>query len=117
MAWVIILIEGLTIISSIFFANGISFFALCMGRREVFYSYDFFQQGGFSILQGYRSCNENDHSIYYLVACNIVRMLKYLIWSKVIDFYFLFKIMLVLKCQTNSVKKLLTPNGLTERKR
>ena len=52
MAWFIILVEGLTIILSIIFANGISFFALCMGRRELFYSYDYFYQGGFSKLQG-----------------------------------------------------------------
>ena len=116
MAWSVILVEGLTIILCITVVNDATFFALCMGRRELFYSYDYFHQGGFSKLQGHRSCNGNNHSIY-LLACNTIRMVNYLIWSNVVDFYFLFQIMLVLKRQTNSVKNLLTPNGLTERKR
>ena len=116
MAWSIILVEGLTIILSMTAANGITFFELCMGRRELFYYYDYFHQGGFSKFQGYRSCNGNNQSIF-LIACNTIRIVNYLIWSNVVDFYFLFKLMLVLKRQTNSVKNLLTPNGLTERKR
>ena len=116
MAWSIILAEGLTIPLIAIFANNISFVALCMGRRELFYSYDYFHLGGFSIHQGYQSCNGNDH-IIYLLACNIMRIVNYLIWSNLIDFYFLLKIMLVLKNSTISAKKLLTPKALTERKR
>ena len=116
MAWSIILAEGLTITLIVIFANNVSFVALCMGRRELFYSYDYFHPGGFSKLQGYQSCNGNNQRIY-LVACNTMRIVNYLIWSNVIDFYFLLKIMLDLKRQTISVKKLLTPKALTERKR
>ena len=95
--------------------DSIAFIAICVGRVELFYSFDYFQLGGFSRNWGYQSCdNEN---LYFYFICNLGRILNWLIWTNVPDIYFLFKIAWVMKSQTNSIMSLLTPGSLKERKR
>ena len=92
-----------------------SFIAICVGRVELFYSYDYFHLGGFSRNVGYQSCN--DENVYFYYICNLMRIINWLIWTNVLDIYFLFKIAWVMKSQTNSIMSLLTPRSLKERKR
>ena len=92
-----------------------SFVAICLGRVELFYSYDYFQLGGFSRTQEYQSCNQEN--LYFHFICNVMKYVNLLIWSNFLDVYFLFKIAWVMKSQTNSIMSLLTLRSLTERKR
>ena len=92
-----------------------SFVAICLGRVELFYSYDYFQLGGFSRTQEYQSCNQEN--LYFHFICNLMKYVNLLIWSNFLDVYFLFKIAWVMKSQTNSIMSLLTPRSLKERKR
>ena len=91
------------------------FIAICKGRVELFYSYDYFHYGGISRSQGSQSCN--DENLYFYFACNLFRILIWFIYSNILDIYFLFKIAWVIKSQTNSIMSLLTPSSLIERKR
>ena len=95
--------------------NSIAFIAICEGRVELFYSYDYFHLGGFSRNWGYQSCN--NENLYFYFTCNLGRILNWLIWSNVPDIYFLFRIAWVMKSQTNSIMSLLTSGSLKERKR
>ena len=85
----------------------------CMGRPEVFFSYDYFNVGGYSAVN--HICNFKNMYIY--VPCVIIQGFNVLIWSNIIDFYLIVKIHFILKDQRDSAQNLLTPAGLTKRKR
>ena len=89
---------------------------LCMGRRECYFSYDYFYDGGFSLLKGI-SCKYDNMAIF--IPCCIFQIIRALIWSNIVDICLIITIGITLKSQANSTstKNLLTPNALKERKR
>ena len=89
---------------------------LCMGRREYYFSYDYFYEGGFSLVKG-MSCKYDNMAIYIL--CCIMQIIRALILSNIVDICLIIPIGITLKSQANSTstKNLLTPNALKERKR
>ena len=89
---------------------------LCMGRREYYFSYDYFYEGGFSLVKG-MSCKYDNMAIY--ISCCIMQIIRALILSNIVDICLIIPIGITLKSQANSTstKNLLTPNALKERKR
>ena len=90
-----------------------SFIPQCMGRKEFYYSYDYFSPGGFSLAK--EICKHEN--LFTFVPCAIMQIFNLLIWSNILDIYMLVKIAFVLKSHTNSVQNLLTPMALVERQR
>ena len=87
----------------------------CMGRPEVFFPYDYFNVGGYSVVN--HICNYDD--MYIFVPCVIMQIFNVLIWSNIIDFYLIIKIHFILKDQRDfaHAQNLLAPSALTRRKR
>ena len=85
----------------------------CMGRVEVFFPFDYFYGGGYSVAN--EVCKFDNLLIY--VPCIFMQILRGLIWSNLIDIYFIIKIHFVLKSQRDLVQNLITPKALLERKR
>jgi len=87
----------------------------CMDRKEVYFSYDYFYDGGFSIRNEF--CNFDNMFIY--IPCIILQVIQTLIYSNIIDFLLLIIIASVLKSYRNSAESqnLLTARGLLQRKR
>ena len=87
-----------------------------MGRREYYFSYDYFHEGGFSMVKGI-ICKHDNMAIF--IPCRIMQIITILIWSNLVDIYLIITIGITLKSQANSTstKILLTPNALKERKR
>ena len=116
--WSIVLIQFLAAgIISMFFVwtpNNI-FSSLCMGREQHFYSYDYFEKGGIQRRE-LPVCSTNIN-MFFFVSCQFMRITNWIIWSNLVDIYFLFKVSFVLKTQTKSVMKLLTREAFEERKR
>ena len=89
---------------------------LCMGRREYYFSYDYFYEGGFTVIKRI-SCEYDNMAIF--IPCRIMQIIKALIWTNIVDICLIITIGITLKSQANSTstKNLLTPNALKERKR
>ena len=85
----------------------------CMGRVEVFFPFDYFYGGGYSVAN--EVCEFDNLLIF--VPCIFMQILRGLIWSNLIDIYFIIKIHFVLKSQRDLVQNLITPKALLERKR
>ena len=92
-----------------------SFVPFCMGRKEIYYSYDYFYSGGFSLRDEF--CNY-DSLIFYL-PCILLQLINWLIYSNLIDILFLIKIAFVLWSHRNYAESqnLLTPRALLQRRR
>ena len=86
-----------------------------MGREQHFYSYDYFQTGGIQ-REDIPLCASNINNFFF-VSCQFMRIVNWIIWSNLVDIYFLIKISFVLKKQAQSVMKLLTREAFEERKR
>ena len=86
-----------------------------MGREQIFYSYDYFQTGGIQ-REDIPLCASNINKFFF-VSCQFMRVVNWIIWSNLVDIYFLIKISFVLKKQVQSVMKLLTREAFEERKR
>ena len=87
-----------------------------MGRREYYFSYDYFYEGGFSLAKGI-SCEYDNMAIF--IPCHFMQIITALILSNIVDICLIIPIGITLKSQANSTstKNLLTPNALKERKR
>ena len=113
-AWTIvcfqIIVSGLCALSSSYM---ISFVPLCMGRKELYYSYDYFYPGGFSTVTEF--CKYDN--VFMFVPCIIMQFINWLIYCNLIDLILLIKIAWMVKSQTNAAQELLSPNSLTQRKR
>ena len=86
-----------------------------MGREQHFYSYDYFEPGGIQRRE-LPVCSSNVN-MFFFVSCQFMRIANWIIWSNLVDVYFLIKISFVLKTQAQSVMKLLTREAFEERKR
>ena len=87
-----------------------------MGRREYYFSYDYFYEGGITVIKGI-SC-EYDNMVIFIPCC-IMQIIRALILSNIVDICLIITIGITLKSRANSTstKNLLTPNALKERKR
>ena len=83
----------------------------CRGRYELFYSLDYFYEGGFPI--GYFT-DPCFHSSNY---CEFFYIINLLMATNIIDMILILRIMMEMKSNTKFVSDLLTSNALTERKR
>ena len=92
-----------------------SFVPFCMGRREVYYSYDYFYAGGFSLRNEF--CNYDNIFIY--IPCIVLQIIQWSIYSNIIDILLLLKNSFVLRSYRDSAQSLnlLTPRALLQRKR
>ena len=114
--WIIIFFEVISsILITIFTVDPINYPTVlaCLGRREVFYSFDYFKIGGRH--RGHVICNF-DHN-YAKWACYISQFIKKFISSNLIDIFFMIKIVRAMKSQTDSIVDLVTPKILMKRKR
>ena len=84
-----------------------------MGRKEIYYSYDYFYPGGFSTIREF--CKYDN--VFKFVPCIIMQFINWLIYCNLIDLILLSKIAWMVKSQTNAAQELLSPNSLTQRKR
>ena len=98
-----ILFVGIFMVSK----GGYTILENCRGRYELFYSFDYFYEGGYFT----QSCF---HSTYY---CQFFRLINGLILTNIIDMILIFKIIMEMKSHTKSASDLLTSNALKERKR
>ena len=84
---------------------------ICRGRSELFYSFDYFYEGGLPIGVFTQVCF---HSTYY---CQFFRFILFIMATNVIDMILIFKIVMDIKSHTKSVSDLLTSKAFNERKR
>ena len=115
-AWSIIVAQIIvSLICSLSTTYMMSFVPFCMGRTEVYYSYDYFYIGGYSLRNEF--CNY-DNMFYYLL-CILMQIIQWLIYSNIIDIMLLINIAFVLKSYRNSAQNqnLLTSSALLQRKR
>ena len=91
--------------------GGLSLLEYCRGRYELFYSFDYFYEGG--LPNGYftQPCF---HSTYY---CQFFWFINVLMATNIIDMILILKILMEMKSNTKFVSDLLTSNALNERKR
>ena len=83
----------------------------CRGRYELFYSLDYFYEGGHPIGFFTQPCF---HSTYY---CEFFHIINFLMATNIIDMILIFKMLMEMKSNTKFVSDLLTSNALNERKR
>ena len=105
---------GLAILSVVIFMiskGGLILLEYCRGRYELFYSLDYFYEGGFPIGYFTEPCF---HSTYY---CHFFYIINLLMSTNIIDMILIFKILMKMKSDTQFVSDLLTSNALNERKR
>ena len=105
---------GLAILSvGVFMVSKGGFIILehCRGRYELFYSLDYFFEGGLPIGYFTQTCF---HSTYY---CRFIQFINGLMVTNIIDMILIFKISMDMKSNTKTVSDLLTSNTLIERKR
>ena len=105
---------GLAILSVVIFMiskGGLILLEYCRGRYELFYSLDYFYEGGFPIGYFTEPCF---HSTYY---CQFFYIINLLMSTNIIDMILIFKILMKMKSDTQFVSDLLTSNALNERKR
>ena len=105
---------GLAIQSVVIFMiskGGLILLEYCRGRYELFYSLDYFYEGGFPIGYFTEPCF---HSTYY---CQFFYIINLLMSTNIIDMILIFKILMKMKSDTQFVSDLLTSNALNERKR
>ena len=84
---------------------------ICRGRYELYYSFDYFHEGGLPIGIFTQVCF---YSTYY---CQFFRFILFIMATNVIDMILIFKIVMDIKSQTKSVSDLLTSKAFNERKR
>ena len=105
---------GLAILSvGVFMGSkgGIIVLEHCRGHYELFYSLDYFYEGGHPIGFFTQPCF---HSTYY---CEFFHIINFLMASNIIDMILIFKMLMEMKSNTKFVSDLLTSNALNERKR
>ena len=105
---------GLAILSVVIFMTskgGLILLEYCRGRYELFYSFDYFHEGGLPIGYFTQTCF---HSTYY---CQFFQFINRLMATNVIDMILIFKIVMDMKSHTKSVSDLLTSKAFKERKR
>ena len=85
----------------------------CLGRHEVYFEFDYFTAGGHSRQRSY-CVIENTVGRYF---CKGTLTLGVLVASNFIDFYFLLKILTVMKTSTQSVSRMISPESLKVRQR
>ena len=91
--------------------GGLLILEQCRGRYELFYSLDYFYEGGHPIGFFTQPCF---HSTYY---CEFFHIINFLMASNIIDMILIFKMLMEMKSNTKFVSDLLTSNALNERKR
>ena len=91
--------------------GGLTILEHCMGRYELFYSLDYFYEGGHPIGFFTQPCF---HSTYY---CEFFHIINFLMATNIIDMILIFKMLMEMKSNTKFVSDLLTSNALNERKR
>ena len=100
-------------IITIFTTNpGSQVVGFCLGRREIYYNFDYFNIGGQSRV--HVMCNFEN--IYLKWACYICQVIKKPICSNLIEIFFITRILMTMKIHTNSIVNLVTPKVLEERK-
>ena len=84
-----------------------------MGRKEVYYDYEYFYPGGYALSKEF--CNHDNTFIY--LACIIMQIINWLIYSNIIDIFLLIKIAYMLKDQRITAQNLISSKALSQRKR
>ena len=91
--------------------GGLSLLEYCRGRYELFYSLDYFHEGGLPIGFFTQPCF---HSTYY---CHFFWFINVLMATNIIDMILIFIMLKEMTSNTKFVSDLLTSNALNERKR
>jgi hypothetical protein len=88
----------------------------CLGRKEVFYDFDYFKEdGGYANVVGLSPCLERS-GLSWLV-CVGTRFVRVAISSNLFEIYFLGHILVSIKRQTNGIAPLLSQRSLEIRQR
>ena len=86
----------------------------CKGRNEVYFEFDYFIEGGISRGGGHYCMIENTVGKY---ACYTSIGIAIIVCSNMFEIFFLGRIVMSMKAQTESVKQYLTKTLFEERKR
>ena len=86
----------------------------CKGRNEVYFEFDYFIEGGISRGGGHYCMIENTVGKY---ACYTSIGIAIIVCSNMFEIFFLGRIVMSMKAQTESVKEYLTKSLFEERKR
>ena len=86
----------------------------CKGRNEVYFEFDYFIAGGISRGGGQYCMIENPFGKY---TCYTSIGIAVIVCSNLFEIYFLGRIVMYMKTQTESVKQYLTNSVFEERKR
>ena len=86
----------------------------CKGRNEVYFEFDYFVEGGISRGGGQYCMIENPFGKY---ACYTSIGIAIIVCSNLCEIFFLGRIVMYMKTQTESVKKYLTNSVFEDRKR
>ena len=86
----------------------------CKGRNEVYFQFDYFVAGGISRGDGQYCMISNP---FWMYACQASIGIAIIICSNFCEIFFLGRIVMCMKSQTESVKNYLTNSVFEERKR
>ena len=86
----------------------------CVGRNEVYFEFDYFVTGGISLGGGQFCMIENPLGKY---TCYASIGIAIIVCSNLFEIFFLGRIVMSMKAQTESVKQYLTKSLFEERKR
>ena len=85
----------------------------CLGRNEVYFDFDYFVKGGHSRTKEYCQIQNTLGKL----ACNSTLGVGLIVASNILDFYFVMKILEVMKLQTQSVASMISPESFSLRQR
>jgi hypothetical protein len=87
----------------------------CLGRREVYYDFDYFRPGGYS--GQWETCTHQDPNSLASISCKVNRVISILIRSNLLEIFLLGSVILHIKSSTFGAAGLITPKALRQRHR
>ena len=89
----------------------------CRGRKELFYTLDYFDVEGGKPAMVRDVCSNYSNSNFSYYVCHLLKIFHILSMTNIFDIFIIFRIAISVKSQTLSVTSLLTSKALKERKR
>ena len=89
----------------------------CRGRKELFYTLDYFDVEGGNPALVTDVCSNCSNSNFSYYVCHLLKIFHILSMTNIFDIVIIFRIAISVKSQTLSVTSLLTSKALEQRKR
>jgi hypothetical protein len=87
----------------------------CLGRREVYFDFDYFRPGGYS--GRYEICTHQEPNSLANICCKLNRVISILIRSNLLEIFLLGSVIFHIKSSTLGAAGLITPRALRQRHR